>query len=320
LFTLLTNLVWSIARKFSADSCPQLAASITYYVIFSMFPFLIFLAGAVGLFLDESLQDDVIDQVLDGLPFSQDEGRSEVEAAVDAISGANGRVLGLVGLAGLMWTSSSMFNSVRRALNIVYREPHYARPWVPQKLIDLGLVLALGAFFLASVVAMAALQVIRARSEDLAWLGDLQQDLGFLWRLAEYAVPAAFSLLGFVALYTIVPSRRRRPGDALVGAIVATVLFQLATVLFGFYVANFGNFDLIFGSLGALAAFMFWIYVSSQIMLLGAEVTAVLAQVKEPGARQARFQEFGRPLHHEAWRAVRSLFVRESPPDDSPRE
>jgi membrane protein len=213
-----------------------------------------------------------------------------------------------------------MFNSVRRALNIVYREPHYGRPWVPQKLIDLGLILGLGAFFVVSVFATAALQIIRARSEHLAWLGNLQQDVGFIWRLAEYAVPALFSLVGFLALYTIVPSRRRHAGDALVGAVVAAVLFQLVTALFGFYVVNFGNFDIIFGSLGAVAAFMFWIYFSSQIMLLGAEVAAVLAEVKEPEATQTRLQGFGRPLRHEVWRAVRSLFVRESPPDDPPRE
>jgi len=309
-FRFLKDLVWNTGKKYFADNCPQLAAAITYYVIFSLFPLLIFVAGIVGLFLDADTQRTIVNDVLKEIPFSQDEGRNTVEDAVKALSGRNAPLFSIIGLIGMMWAGSSMFGSIRRAMNIIYRDIDYQRPWFQQKIVDLALVFGLSLFFLASVAATTALVVIQRRSVDLRAVGRLSEDLGFAWTLAEFAIPAVLSFIAFLVAYTVIPSRNRNLGNALPGALVAAFLFEAVKFGFSYYVTNFKNFDLVFGSLGAVATFMFWVYINAQILLLGAEIATVYAQVKERGASQPRFAGMGVPFRVKAFRAVRSLFVR----------
>jgi membrane protein len=307
------DLVWNSVKKFQRDQCTQLAASITYYVIFSLFPLLIFLAGAVGLFLNSSAQHDIVNEVLNQVPLNEGEGRNSVNDAVRAISGSKAPIISIIGLLGMAWSGSAMFTSIRRALNIIYREPEYTRPWFWQKVVDLSLVFGIGVFFLASIAASTGLRVIEARSDDLDWVGRLSDDLGAVWTLGEYVIPFVLSFLAFVVLYTLVPSRNRNLGNAWPGALVAAVLFEVVKFGFSFYVTNFKNFDLVYGSLGAVATFMFWVYVSGQIMLFGAEVATVYPQAREGKFRQPRLPTMGVPLQTKVMRAVRSLFVRDVP-------
>jgi membrane protein len=313
LFDFIKQLAWNTGKKFQRDNCPQLAAAITYYTIFSLFPFLIFVAGIVGMFLSTGLQRDVVDQVLKNIPLSEGQGRNDVNDALDSISGANARALGIIGLAGLLWSSSSMFGSIRRALNIIYRDPDYNRPWFQQKVVDLALTVGLAVFFLSSVAATAALRIVEAHSEDAGLLGDLSHDARGVWLLASYAIPFAFSFLAFTFAYTLVPSRNRNLGNAWPGALVSAVLFELVKGVFALYVANFRNYDVVYGSLGAIITFMFWVYLSSQILLLGAEVATVYPQVRDRKVRQPRLSGLGVPFQVKLWRTVRSLFIR--PPD-----
>jgi membrane protein len=158
------------------------------------------------------------------------------------------------------------------------------------------------------------LRVVQARSEDLAWAGNLSDDLGLVWTLLAYAIPFAFSLIAFTVLYTLVPSRARNLGNALPGALGAAVLFELVKFGFSFYVTRFRDFDVVYGSLGAVMTFLFWLYLCSTIMLLGAELAVVYGQVKVEPVKQPRFSGMGVPLHKKIVRAARSLFVRETPP------
>jgi membrane protein len=310
MFRFLKDLVWNTGKKYYADNCPQLAAAITYYVIFSLFPLLIFVVGVASLFLNTNLQHDIVTEVLKDIPLNQGDGRNTVEDAVKVISGPNATAIGLVGLLGMLWAGSSMFTAIRRALNIVYRDITYQRPWFQQKVVDLTLVLALGLFFIASIVSSAALRVIQTRSDDLAWVGRLSKDMGLAWTVAEYAIPFLLSLGAFLVTYTVLPSRNRNVVSALPGALVAAVLFEVVKFGFSFYVTNFRNFDIVFGSLGAIATFMFWVYINSQIMLLGAEVADVYPKVRDQTSRQQPFGGMGVPFHVKLFRTVRSLFVR----------
>lgn len=310
MFRFLKDLLWNTGKKYFADNCPQLAAAITYYVIFSLFPLLIFVAGIVGLFLDADDQSTLVNDILKEIPLNQGEGRTTVEDAVQALSGRNAPLLSLIGLVGMLWSGSSMFGSIRRAMNVIYRDIDYHRPWFQQKIVDLAMVFGLAVFFIASVATTTALVVIRTRSDDLGFIGRFSEDIGFVWTIAEFAIPAVLSFIAFLVAYTLVPSRNRNLKNAFPGALVATLLFELVKYGFSFYVTNFRNFDLVFGSLGAVATFMFWVYINAQILLLGAAIASVYAQVKEPGARQPRFPGMGLPLPIKVFRAIRSLFIR----------
>ena len=143
------TLASSAGRKFLRDDCSQMAAAISYYVLFSLFPLLIFLVGIMGLVLrDESIQQDVIDGVLDMVPLSETEGRNDVTEAVRGVAGVGSGALGVFGLIGMAWAGSSMFGVMRRSLDRAFGAER-RRPFVQQKLLDLAMVLGVSVFFLA---------------------------------------------------------------------------------------------------------------------------------------------------------------------------
>jgi membrane protein len=273
-------LFYQSARGFGEDNCSQMAASISYYVLFSLFPLLIFSVGIASLFLkdDSGLQQDLIDFVLENIPLSQGEGRDEVTQSVRDIAGSSASAVGIIGLIGMAWAGSSMFSTISRSINIAFGLD-VRRPVVRRKLLDLALVLGLTAFFFVSIAATTALRFVLAASNDVPVLGDTEA-LGAGWTIASFFVPLLFSFVGFLVLYTVLPVADVHPRDTWFGALVGALLFEIAKLGFSFYVSNFSNFDVVFGSLGAVAAFLFWVYVSANTLLFGAEVAAEYPKVR----------------------------------------
>jgi len=310
-FRFIKTLFQRSAGEFMRDDCGQLAAAISYYALFSLFPLLIFVVAMAGLLIqDRSVQDDIVDEVLKNIPLNEGEGRNSVTDAVRGVADNSKGALGLLGLVGMAWAGSSLFGALRKALNIAFDDAESRRPFVQQKGIDLALLLALAVFFLVSIGATAFLRIVRTNSADLGALGDAAESAGLFWDAASYAIPLVFSSIAFTALYCLVPSRLRSPLEVWPGALIAALMFEIAKLGFSFYLENFTSYDVVMGSLGAVAAFLFWIYVSANIMLFGAEVAAEYPRVPEAGYKQPVMEGLKPPLTQRAWDAVRGLFVR----------
>jgi membrane protein len=254
-----------------------MAAAISYYALFSLFPLLIFMVSIFGIFLQSgSLQEDLIDEVLEFIPLTSDEGRNEVRDAIGAIAGIS-IPLSIVGLLGLAWSASAMFGAIRTSLNIAW-DIETSRHFVKQKLLDLGMVAGVGVFFLLSVGTTGLLRTTQEASSDI--LGPLSSNTAFLWRAIPYLMPAIFSFGAFMVLYRFVPNAPIKIGDVWSGALIAAIFFEIIKNGFSFYLANFGRYDVIYGSLGAVVALLFWMYLSAVILLLGAEVASEYPRVK----------------------------------------
>jgi len=310
MFRFIKTLLQRSAGEFIRDDCGQLAASISYYALFSLFPLLIFVVALAGLLIqDRGVQADIVDEVLKNIPLSEGEGRDSVTDAVRGVADNSKGALGLLGLLGMAWSGSTLFGALRKALNTAFGDAEAKRPFVQQKAIDLALVLALALFFLVSIGATAFLRIVRNRSAELGALGDAADATGLLWDVASYAIPLVFSFIAFTALYCLVPSRLRSPLVVWPGALLAALVFEAAKLGFSFYLENFTSYDVVMGSLGAVAAFLFWLYVSANIMLFGAEVAAEYPAVPGAGYKQPVMQGLKPPLTQRAWDAFRSLFV-----------
>jgi membrane protein len=297
-------------EEFFADNCTQMAAAISYYVLFSLFPLLIFLVGVLGLFLQNSgLQEDVINAVLDNIPLSEDQGRNDVTQAVRGVAGVGSGALGVFGLIGMAWSGSNMFGIIRRSLNQAY-DLEYQRPFVQQKLLDLAMVAGLGFFFMVSISATAFLRVVRQRSGDIPHLGDAAEQAGLLWDITSFLMPFVLSFIAFLVMYWIVPATNVRLRDVWPGALLAAALFESGKVGFTIYLQNFGNYDVVFGSLGAVAAFLFWVYLSANILLLGAEVASEYPRVLRGDYAEAKAGP-ARPLRETVRARLRGLFVQD---------
>ena len=311
MFRFVKTLFQRSAVEYVRDDCGHLAAAISYYTLFSVFPLLIFAVAVAGLLIqDRGVQQDIVDEVLKNVPLSEGEGRDSVTNAVRDVAGNTSGALGIVALLGMAWAGSSLFGAVRRALNTAFDDREPKRPFFQQKAIDLALVLAVAIFFLASIGATAFLRIVRTNSARLGTLGNAADSAGPLWDLASYAIPLAFSVIAFTAVYCLVPSRLRSPRDVWPGALVAALVFEAAKLGFSVYIENFTHYNLVMGSLGAVAVFLLWIYVSANIMLFGAEVASEYQRLPEAGYEQPSMAGLKPPLTQRAWEAFRSLFVR----------
>jgi membrane protein len=138
----LARLLLTAARGYSQHGCSLLAAAISYYVMFSLFPLLIFAAGVAALILrDPDLQRRAIDAILDALPLNPIKGRQDLEDLFRTISGPTSGGIGLLGLVGSAWSASNMLAAVRRSLDVVFETP--SRPLVRGKLADFTAMAAL---------------------------------------------------------------------------------------------------------------------------------------------------------------------------------
>ncbi len=313
------TLLLQTVKEFGDDNCSQMAAAISYYVLFSLFPLLIFSVGILGVFLqDSAVEEELIDLVLENLPLNEEEGEGDVREAIQGIAGVGSGALGLVGLLGMAWSGSNMFGIIRRSLNIAY-DLNLNRPLVRQKLLDLGLVFMFTPFFLSSIAATALFRAARQRSADIPTVGGWIDGLGFGWDILGALVPVAMSFMAFLVLYWIVPATKVKVSEAWLGALVAAILFELSKVGFSLYLEQFGNYDVVFGSLGAVVVLLFWIFVSANVLLLGAEVASEYPRVirgdydKPPAEPKPSI-----PLRDKAYHMLRGLVIH--PPKDEPPE
>ncbi len=298
-------------EEFGEDRCTQMAASISYYVLFSVFPLAILVVAIAGLVLqNDALRADVVDGLLDVVPLSEDEGREDVEDLVSGV--ATGlSALGLLSVIGLAWSASGMMGAIRRALNEAW-DTDYRRPFLRGKLIDLAMMLGVGALVSLSLATTIFLQVARRVSGDVSdALGPLGDGATLGFEVAAVLVPLSLSFAVFLVLYKVVPAVRTRFRHIWPGALVAAVLFEIVKNGFAFYLSNFGNYDAIYGSLGAVIAFLFFIYISANILLFGAEFASEWPRVIH-GHYDARSQQGpGGPARQRLGAALKRLVVHE---------
>lgn len=312
-FSFLKTLAVQSVKEFMDDDCMQRSAAISYYVLFALFPLLIFVVGIFGLVLQDSqFQEDVINEVLDFAQVGEGSDREgDIAEAIRDISGGVSGIMGVVGLLGAAWAGSNMFGIVRRSLNHAYDLDSH-RPFVQQKLLDLALVAGVGFFFLLSIAATAFLRSVREFSEELGPVGDLAADTGFVWDVGSLLIPLCLSFLAFLVLYWIVPNKVLGPADVWPGALVAAIAFEAAKFGFSIYLETIGQSSAVFGALGGVAIFLFWVYISANILLFGAEVASEYPRVRSGDYdKPETVDEEPEPLARRAWRFVKGLFVQE---------
>ena len=304
--------IWVFTKQtwlsFSRHNCPQHAAAISYFVLFSIIPVAILSVSIIGFVLvDEGRRSDLVETILDTVPLTQTEGRDEVESALDTLQRISGPAAAL-SVVATIWASSAMFSAIRRSLNAVWGVDEH-RPWAQGKLVDFAQVGVLSAILLGSIVLTGLLRAVREASADYA--GPLGNQ-NLLWEIPSIAIPAAVSFVTFVMLFKIVPVAHPNWRDVIPGALFATLLFEALKNSFAFYVANFNNFDVVYGSLAGVLLFLFFTYLSSNILLAGAELARTFGRYHAGELEDLIHPKTPQPTALEQFRrAIKGLFVRQ---------
>jgi membrane protein len=263
------------------DGIPGLAAQTAYYFFFSLFPLFLFLTPLLGVVGDEQETFGFLMQKLaSAIPADAFRMVSDVVAQVVFDKDAPG--IASVGALLAIWSGSNIFSSLMDALNRAY-DVKETRPWWKKKLISISAVLVSGVILVAATLILIA-------GEDIVdtiggWAG-MDGSSKTLWTILQYPI-ALTMLIGLAwAQYLILPNLRQNRWHALAGAIATTVLWIIVTLLFRFYVQNFGNYNKTYGTLGGIIVLLTWMYLSMLVLLAGGELASELH--KGTGANHAR--------------------------------
>lgn len=263
------------ARDFVRDDCADRAAALTYYGVLALFPALIVVVALVGLVSDgERTVDTVIGLAREiGVgPVVADDGFVSVVRGVVEQRGSTKMLLSF-GLLGALWSASGFIGAFTRASNAVYGVEE-GRPFHRLRPVQIGL--AAVSLLLLAVVATGL--IVSGPVTDA--VGDRLHAGGVartVWTVAKWPLLALVAMTLLSLLFWIAPNVRQprfrwlTPGGGL-----ALVAWVLASFGFGLYVANFGSYDVTYGSLGAVIAFLVWLYLSNCALLLGVRVDAEL--------------------------------------------
>ena len=257
-------LLWQAIVNFGKDRVPQMAAAISYFALLSIFPFLLLALAIFGLVLrDGELQQRVLTEIVAALPIEA----PTIEEALGNLAGS-GASMGVVALVGTVIAATALARSLRGSLNVIFRAEEQ-RPLLLSWLVDMTVLPVLGLLFITSLLLSTVWRFAQAVADDLGL-----EEVAPLWELGALAIPALLSFVGLLLLYLLLPNRSLHLLDLWPGALIAMLGFQIGTFVFAIYFENFGAYDLIYGSLGGVIALLAWVYVSSLILLFGAEVAA----------------------------------------------
>jgi membrane protein len=255
------QLIARTAEESGNHDAGQRAAGVAYYAIISIFPLLLGLIAVFGFFLPSlNLQDQLLKFVGNNIPGATNILKDNI-ANVIKLRG----VMSILSIVILFWSASALFSSISLAINRAWNVIRH-RNFFIRKASELSMVFGTGILFLLSLGASSVITIMH---------GVLNLPTTSLIMVYVSTKLAAFLLifLVFLLLYKFIPNTKTYWRGVWPGALLAAVLFELARTLFIFYLDNFANYQLIYGSITSIIVLLVWIYYSSLVMILGAEFT-----------------------------------------------
>lgn len=249
------------------------AASIAYYALLSLFPFLLLTLSIFGaVTADESDRLAVLTFVFRYFPTHFDFVETQLEAFRQT-----GVQMGLTGALALIWASLGVFGAITSAINEAWGVEKQ-RSFLKHRLVSFLMLVAAGAVMLIALVLVSAIEVAQA-----SWFGVMLARFQWLHALQSLTFRYSTTILLILAVglvYYFIPNAKTRFRDVWVGAILTGVLWRVALDGFSWYLGQSGRLTFIHGSIAAVVVFLLWVYVSSVILMYGAEFTAAYARLR----------------------------------------
>lgn len=287
----------STFKQFNKDDLSLLSAGVTYYAFFSIFPLLMLSITLAGIFFrPQDASEFIFNTISKYAPGSTDLLAEVMEEAFTNRSNAGW--LALIGFLTLIFTASNAFGILDRAINRAWSSEKVPN-FIVAKLASFGMMLVTGALLILSVIISVVLSAARNAANYVA--GGEVPGSNIFWQLLSVGVSLGVVFLSFLLLYRYLPRCDVRWRDVWLGALLAAIIWVLLKELFALFVSSpLANFSATYGPIAAVIVLLTWIYLSSLIILTGAEFTSETYRV-----RRLRFE-----MH---MAAVGEKEIRESP-------
>ncbi len=267
------------AKRVGQNNLPTYAAAISFQFVISLFPLLAVATVGVSFFVDA---DRLAEWTLEGVGGIAPQSESLLDSTIQSVADLRGQV-GFVSLLGLLWTGSTLFATLRRGLNVAVGARQQRR-YLQSRLVDLGVGATTGLMLAISVALTAGLTLLQ--QTELLGPSSPLVTLGALLRMLTVLVPVFVTTGIFALLFGVLPAQPLPRREALLAGALAAVLFEIGKNVFVWYVATFGNFNVIYGPLATLVVLLVWLYFSSLIVLgaaaFGSEVVRTARLDRRP--------------------------------------
>lgn len=263
---------------FSATRASQSAASLAYYAFFSLFPLLLVLIAGGSYFLNsQQVYEDVIRLVQRAIPVSTQvisENLLEVLKERETV--------GILSLLTLLWSASGVFTNLAYSINLAWPGAS-RRNFFKKRLVGLAMIAGVSGLMVLSLALNWIINMIPILKFALVSFPNLS-----LWRFASSFGSWLVIFLLFLVLYRWVPTVKVKWNATLWGALIASIAWKLAGAGFSWYLkSGVVRYQSVYGSLGAIVALLFLIFIGSQITLFGAHLSAAIDRwIKEKNSIQ----------------------------------
>ena len=262
-----------VAREMSEDDLTHMAAGVAYYALFSIFPLIIGLITVFSYFLQaDQIQANIANAIGGFLPGSEQFVQDNIEGILNIRS-----ALGLFSFLGLLWSGSAMMGALDRAINRAW-DIHNDRPIYIGKPRHFLMVMSAGLMF---TISMSSAAIVRTAQElphlDLPVIGFVIDNMG---HLILQGVSFTLMLIIFLMMYKVIPNTKTYWRYIWPGALVAAILFETSKNLFILYLERFASYQNVYGSIAPVIVLLFWAYLSSFFVLMGAELCSEYERLK----------------------------------------
>lgn len=283
-----------LVHRIQDDRVPQVGAMLAYHLFLSLFPFLIFFLNVLS--FTPLLQVDVIADMMEFIP--QDTAAIVQPILMDLVNSRSGALLS-VSLVLALWSGSNAINQIIRVMNGAF-DVAETRPFILRRamavLYTVLLAVMLIIMLLGPVFGDAILAGLFSIIGEQDWIRSI-------WGWVKALIPLLTLIIGFALLYSYGPAfpkySRVKFTDALVGAAVASVGWLVASMGFSYYVNNFGNYANTYGSLAGVIILMIWLFLTSVIILVGAEISATIVHMRTNAEYRPTVHELVKQRKHQ---------------------
>jgi len=262
----MTHFFRRLITRFKQDRCTHHAAALSFSSLLALAPLLVIAFALLSVFAPleqmSSQLENFIYQYL--VPDAGLDIRQYLSSFIE-----QARKLTSIGLMAFLLTAILLLYNIEESLNIIMKAKmsrtltrRFSIYWT---LLTLGPIL-MGAALSLSTYALS-LSIL-----------DKMDEIVSIKRFLIKSLPIFFCFIAFSMLYLIMPNREIKWRNALLGSLIATALFEVTKYLFGLFIVNFSNYEIIYGTLATLPIFLIWIYLSWLVTLIGAEIISVLEE------------------------------------------
>ncbi|MFM7424907.1 MAG: YihY/virulence factor BrkB family protein, partial [Elainella sp.] len=265
--------IWGTIQAAGTQRLPGLASEMAYNAMLSLFPAILAVLTAIGLFRPLNATFEALTSQLSEV--TPTDALWLIQGFAEAVGGTRDRGLFSISFGLALWTASGALAAAMAALDQIHCIPRdQVRPFWRARLVAVGLTL--GAILLL-LLALSLMFVSDIAVRELAERsGFLQLELLRFWRLLTFPLVLLIMSATFGFIYRYGPSHWNPGQPIMPGALIAAGLWALISSLFRLYVRHFGNYNQVYGTVGAVIVLMLWLYLSSLVLLIGDQLNVTV--------------------------------------------